>query len=300
MSYSLQILTASARSRMVSDEVLGGSLCQRWHEVNPRVQLRRLHCNQGEIAPADVTLLHTTFDAVCYRPEVLAEIRDKSRVLVGWMEILPCEERLRFFDLFFYFANPLGKPSSQLMHLPPPYEPSDYPQRPPIGGRRRILLDHSTTCYPCWHHPEWDWTTGVQAALRPLVDEGWTIGQLNRGPADPDWLEHVEQCEVREYLRRMAEYDTFVVTHAGSFNHSAKDARLMGLQVIVPIRDNTPFVPDTIAGRLGMQRVVTEEQLVAAVRNPGRVTTALANCITIRETAERMDREIRFLLSARS
>ncbi len=300
MSYSLQVITASSRTRTTSDEVLGGALCQRWHEVNPRVSLRRLPWNAEDPPAADVTLLHTTFDAISYRPAVLEKIRARCKVVIGWMEIMPREEQLRFFDRFFYYANPLPPPRNPAMiHLPPPYEPSDYPRWPKVGGRRRILLDHSVACYPNWHSPTWDWTDEIRQAVQPLTEKGWTIGQLNRGPQDPPWVEKVEQSEVREYLRRLVEYDCFVVTHAGSFNHSAKDARIMGLQVVYPLRDNTPFVPVTVAARLGMIQVREVEDLVEAVQQPPPSGPEVrGRCITVRETAERMDREIRFLLQA--
>jgi hypothetical protein len=163
MSYRLQIISNFAGGMVCySDQVMARALCRWWPEVCSGVVLSERHYDD-EPRETDVSLIHTTFDAPIYTMERLGLLRQRSRVVVGFMEVPIGSSKLALMDRFYYFGAAAGA-SPKLVRLPPPYEPGDYPRGPVAGGRKRLLLDHTPRSYGggLWRHPTYDGTPPLQ------------------------------------------------------------------------------------------------------------------------------------------
>ena len=146
-----------------------------------------------------------------------------------------------------------------------------------------VLLDH---LWPNWLGTEREWTVRLYTWLEQLgrTQDVAQVALQSTDPARagavaqsrtfvdgqaPSWVQGLTLQTYYPYLEATAAYETFVVTHAGSYNHSVLDMAARGIRVLVPRSpDVGPFVPEEVIKDLGLATFGTCEELAALLAAP--------------------------------
>jgi hypothetical protein len=109
-----------------------------------------------------------------------------------------------------------------------------------------------------------DWLPKLYEWLEPLKDR--TIAQLRHplceSVALPLWVYSVPQVNYPAYLDQTASYETFIMTHPGSYEHSIIDMAARGIRILVPFGDGRPFCNPSIIEDLALETFSTGEELL--------------------------------------
>ncbi len=207
---------------------------------------------------ADVVLIH----GYCGVPALLAFPAYKPRVKYSatFMEVpLPIEAD----HYFFYDGRAHGRTDRSTM-INAPVVQGYYRAAAKTPGS--ILLDHDSKC-PEAHY---NWNQIIWAELAKHRDQLPDIHQLARwGTPHPDFISLLPVLPHLEYLEQTAEFETFVCTHAGSYNHTVVDMAARGMRVIVP-RTITTFVPPSLVDLFDMVVCDDVESIVEECLLPAR------------------------------
>jgi hypothetical protein len=253
-----------------------------WSEFSilPHVNLR--YCNTIapyiDQTPVDFTLIHDCFDSPIYQrlPAVRQATRGKIMVIMEWPYQGPDTELV---DLNFTFL-PLFWARTEFVQFPclrSVLTAETVAEK--LSGS--ILLDHVWA--PIEQTPQ-NWCPRLYEWLAPFA-ESRKIGQLTRNGHQqaehfPPWVDRVSESFYREYLRRTATYETFILTHPGSFEHSIFDMVGRGIRVLVPVHEGVSFANPSIVAGLNLPTFSSQAELVALLTQPWSMETIRTDLMT--------------------
>jgi hypothetical protein len=148
-----------------------------------------------------------------------------------------------------------------------------------------ILLDH------VWKGIEkqcinelYDWLENVprlqvKQLRRAGVDENHTF---------PNWIVQIPERAYPIYLDETAHFETFILTHSGSYEHSVIDMLARGTRVLCPKIDNKLFLPQDLVDRLSIPVFSTREELYHLLDSPAPLP-ALGLFTDISDVVKRID-----------
>lgn len=166
------------------------------------------------------------------------------------------------FGLYNFYYNQQPSTSDFDHLIPPPVIQRLYNNVPKRPGS--ILLDHDVEWLSWVGHRSMDWNAQIWDVLCDRGAEFPDIYQLARGEAKgrPDFIKVIPVSRMEDYLKATEEFETFVTTHMGSFNHTAVDMAIRGTRVLVPKTISGSFVPQPLVDRFQMQQCDSLNELV--------------------------------------
>jgi len=255
------------------------------------VSLIKHHFNDPVFPEADIALIHAYDSTVAVQQ--VSEIKKKVKKVVLFMEEPKYE--LGFDHCYFYNQKYLYAKKGTYIHVP--LVKDQYEVVPKEPGS--ILLDHDCQLFPDHGVSGNDWTEKLWSFFdknkqyRPIY-------QLERGPVShPDFIKKIPIQSHRDYLKATAHIETFICTHAGSYNHTAVDMAVRGSKVIVPVVPGTlhkTFVPECLIKDFNMVLVLNEQQLNVALDNSfvaRRDRPAIDMATDLDEVVSIMDRDFK-------
>jgi len=219
------------------------------------VEMRYFESEDPSPVPqSDFSLVHDYFQSAIYRR--LPEIRANTSKKITTIMESPFDSPL--IDRDFTFL-PIPRPNATQIRLPCPMAALMAHNRAKRPGS--VLLDHQ------WIE------RGVQTDL-PLyrcVSQMNEVAQLRRPGREsqlaPDWVITIPKAGYIDYLDATACYETFILTHPGSYEHSIIDMAARGARVFVPVRER-PFCHPSIVEDLGLFTFRTSQELRALLEGP--------------------------------
>lgn len=212
--------------------------------------------------PCDFVLIHAYLGRPIY--DELAAIRSNTRRKV--MVILEIPHHSPLVDHSFLFL-PIEHANSEQIRMPIIRTLLDASRRPTWPGS--VLLDHVWLPF-CG--TERDWTERLHQWLAPVVDRH-PVGQLKRGGYEaaeqfPPWVVSIPEAGYPDYLRATAEYETFILTHPGSYEHSIADMAARGIRVLVPVSNGKAFCHPSIIEDLKLETFRNGDELLSLLDGP--------------------------------
>ncbi len=282
MCYSLRIYSHIPRQRSRSESTLGGGLYD-YLGLLPSIKLS--HAAIGDpVKTSDVAVIHD-FPNGRFNAKII-EIREHSRLVIGVFEFCHNPD---YFDRFYTYSqyqthreHLIRRGDKLFVRIKPPIDKVLYQGLARHGTG--ILLDHALYDYNYggdqWINRLWDF----------FARRSDSVTQLDRaGCVPPKYINIFPVLPVAEYLKRLATFETFIVTHCGSYNHSAKDAAAIGLRVIVPEIGGRPFVPQCLVQQLSMDVVRDEAELANILAQPYVRVPKLECCLHLGDLATEID-----------
>lgn len=243
-----------------SCEFFSDELAKRFSKLP--VSLIKHHFADPEFPEADIALIHAYDSTVAIQQ--LSEVKRKVKKVALFME--EAKENLGFDHCYFYNRICSCKKGT---YIKIPLAKEQYHILPKEPGS--ILLDHDCQLFPDHGVQSHDWTQRIWDFLsrnkkyRPIY-------QLERGNVvHPSFVKKIPIQSHQDYLNATAHMETFICTHAGSYNHSAVDMAVRGSKVIVPMAPGTfhkTFVPECLIQDLNMTLILNEHQLETALNTP--------------------------------
>jgi hypothetical protein len=183
---------------------------------------------------------------------------------VSFMELgLPKEH----VDYCFVYLPPTTITHCEEVPLPCLSAVLDEHNSPKLKGT--ILLDH---VWPSYCNTNKEWSPRLYDWLMPYKHQ-FTISQLQRGGCAtsenfPKWVTPIKEKPYIDYLDITSNFETYILTHPGSYEHSVIDMAYRGTRVLVPIMDNHPFIPKSTIERLDLSTFSTKSELMALLERP--------------------------------
>lgn len=231
-----------------------------WREFSqlPHVRLQYFESSSPETIPeTDFALIHDYFQSSIYRR--LPEIRSKTaHRIMGVMESAFDSELI---DRTFTFL-PIPRLTAQQIRLPCPKALlMEHAAEKEVGT---ILLDHP------WQE------RGVQTDISPFLWNwllpGHCLAQLARTGHEagscPCTVWRIPETNYLDYLEATKSFETFILTHPGSYEHSIIDMAARGIRVLVPARDGRPFCHPSIADDLQLPTFSCRDELMELLASP--------------------------------
>ena len=273
--YSLAIYSLwtpdTAAGILSSFQMMGWGLRREFSKLG-HVDLRYDAHGDGPVTvkQADFTLVHNLFMQPIYNQ--LAEIREKTKHKISVIQEIPYPSPL--IDRCFTFL-PTPWPDRSILQLPWPeveqvtlpcvrelLEPTAHFTK----ARGSVLLDHG------WieNGVQTDWLPQLYGWLQHRM-QNTPVAQLRRErcekAAPPTWVKPIAECGYPTYLALTADFEWFVVTHPGSYEHSIIDMAARGIRVLVPTLNGRPFCNQSIIDDLGLRTFSTEAELCNLLDN---------------------------------
>lgn len=282
MHYSARLYSYISSRRARSESVLGGGLYDHLGSL-PNIKLSHAAL-EDPITECDVAIVHD-FPNGRFNAKI-AKIRECSRLVIGVFEFCHNPD---YFDRFYTYSlyqthreHLVRRGDKLFVRIKPLLDKELYQGLAQHGSG--ILLDHALYDYNYggdqWINRLWDF----------FARRSDNVTQLDRaGCMFPEYIKRFPVLPVAEYLKKLATYETFIVTHCGSYNHSAKDAAAIGLRVIVPEIDDHPFVPQCLIQQLGMHVVKDETELANILTQPYIRAPRLECCLHLGDLAKEID-----------
>lgn len=203
----------------------------------------------------DCTLLHAYFQSPIFKE--YAALRRMTRRVANLMEIDLMPQVAQVDKNFTYL------PIFNTTYIPFPclksLLDSSLPKQP--GS---VLFDHSWRGPRCWLPRLYDWFAPLAATRK--------IGQLRREEHEehpvPGWIQSIPQSSYLDYLRATAPFETFVMTHPGTYEHSVVDMAYRGIRVLVPQAGGTTFAPRDVVRSLNLETFSTQAELMSLLAKP--------------------------------
>jgi hypothetical protein len=180
---------------------------------------RQLNVQELRDNPTDVILAHTYHDSYTLTvAPILAQCMNTFRLTASFMEVA-----LHPVDVPFVFfpAHPQG------VVIPAPF----YAELMPVVSKipKTVLLDHD------WGG-KWDWTADILKTLAPLTGK-FDISRIDGTGkiANPPGIKRLPHHNFHGYIKATESVETFIVTHAGSYNATVIDMLSRGTRVLSPI-----------------------------------------------------------------
>lgn len=255
------------------------------------VSVIKHHFNDPEFPEADIALVHA-YDSTLAVQQV-DKIKCKVKKVVLFME----EPKYEFGFDHCYFYNQKFMCSDKGTYIHIPLAKEQYETVPKESGS--ILLDHDSQLFPCYRVSNWDWNERLwdfftkHKQYRPIY-------QLERGNVQrPEFIKKIPIQSHRDYLNATAHIETFICTHAGSYNHTAVDMAVRGMKVIVPIvpisgSNQETFVPGCLVRDLSMSLISNEVCLEQLLNAKSKQISLLDKATDLDEVVSIMDRDFKF------
>lgn len=262
-----------------SQHMIGYGLWSEFAKL-PHVTLR--YCNtvapEADPAVVDFTLIHDCLDSPVYQKLTAVRARTRSRLMVAmeWPYQGPDEELI---DNTFTFL-PIGWSKTEPVLFPCLRSVlAEHTATEKVKGS--ILLDHVRAP---WVNTDQDWSPRLYEWLKPLA-ESRRIAQLARYGHEaaqhfPSWVQPIPESFYPDYLNHTSPYETFILTHPGSYEHSILDMTGRGIRVLVPVQDGKPFANQFIILSLNLPTFSTGEELMTLLTQPADVSMIRVDLLT--------------------
>ena len=226
-----------------------------WEQFSnlPHVTLQYHESEDAAAIPAgDFALIHDYFASAIYQR--LPEIRAKTgQKIMGIME--SCFESPLIDRAFTFLPIPWGKCEQIQLPCPQALLDANYSSQKMAGS---VLLDHS------WI--EGGTPTDLCAKLYSWLSWSRIIAQLRRSGHEslepPSWVQSIPESNYPAYLEATKQYETFILTHPGSYEHSIIDMAARGIRVLVPTVNGRPFCHPSIIEDLNLATFSTQSELL--------------------------------------
>jgi hypothetical protein len=258
--YTLNLIGSFTPWRTYSStEFFGVELRKRFEKL-PHVTLKTQCFNDIDFEEADFALIHAYFSTNVY-----AHINTLKRKV--WKIANFMEEPHPNADYNWYYSDIMHNEypiQGQLVH--PPVVRSllvNEPKEP-----NTILLDHDIADFWYYRHPSLDWNERIWEWVKPFKDTH-KIYQIQRHEKDatPDFITRLPHCQPAEYLDLTKRMETFILTHHGSYNHTAVEMIARGIRTLVPHALDS-FVPTINMRIFGLSSFKDGEELANLIREP--------------------------------
>lgn len=237
------------------------------------INVIRQNYTETALPRTDVIFFHTFNESPAVRSWYARQ--NEYRLTVAFMENpMP-------FGLYNFYYNQQPSTSDFDYLIPPPVIQRLYNVVPKRPGS--ILLDHDVEWLHWTGHRSMDWNAQIWDALHGCGSDFPDIYQLARGEAAgrPDFVKVIPVSRMEDYLKATEEFETFVSTHMGSFNHTAVDMAIRGTRVLVPKTISGSFVPQPLVDRFQMQQCNTIDELMQTMKQPPATVGESQVCKTI-------------------
>jgi hypothetical protein len=232
----------------------------------------------------DFVLCHCCFGEPMF--EKLIEIRKHTKYkTILFMEIPVKKE---YIDYCFTYLPPADRSYCEEISLPCLSDVLDKHNKKKTSGT--ILLDH------IWA-PYW----GTEKELSPQLHqwlgdcrEQFTISQLKRSGCEnmenfPDWITPLPEKRYVEYLDATAHFNTYILTHPGSYEHSVIDMVYRGTRTLVPVINGVPFIPRATIDKLDLETFSNKDELLLLLNKPITVRDRRKMFTSMTSVANRID-----------
>ena len=281
MDYSLMLVTldkpGSPEDIFLCYQMLGWGLWEEFAKLS-HVSLRYQDPSKPlQKDPVDFMLIH--MPSLKWHLNQVFDLRKIVRKKV--ISFLEFPLRPIFADLVDYDFTYLQGGSEQ---IPFPYVSSLLKESTSTKIQGSILLDHSWNDGECWNERLWEW-------LEPLKK---TVGQLRRleherGRELPSWICSIPKSNYCDYLKNTAEYETFILTHPGTYEHSIIDMVHRGIRVLMPIENGRTFAPAEIVRSLGLETFSSRNELLSLLEHPVKNNRRKSVLTDMPEVVRRID-----------
>lgn len=260
--YSLNLISSFTPWRTYSStEFFGNELRKRFEKL-PHVKLHTQCFNDTEYdIKTDFALIHAYFSTNVYQH--LAKLTRSCRKITSFME-----EPYPHVDFNWYYSDCVSPLPFRGHMIPPPIVRSmlqNVPKEP-----NTILLDHDIVKFWYYRHDLLDFNERIWEWLKPFK-ESHKIYQLQRDEKDatPDWIEKIPHCTPEEYVRLTERMETYIITHSGSFNHTAVEMMCRGIRTLVPRNSQgSAMIPESSVRYFRPHCFSNGEELADLIRSP--------------------------------
>jgi len=201
--------------------------------------------------PTDIVLAHSYHDVYTrHIKPILLKNPTCWKLSASFMEVLfPVNLNFVFLDR--------GWKGNRHVTIPAPCKLDFLTVVPKKPGS--ILLDHH------WLNGPNDWTRQIIDVLAQEFQGSREIAKLFvSGMPHPETIKILPKMAFFKYLEETAAFETFIVTHKGSYNATVIDMLARGIRVLSP----EGFVPGYNIRRFGIQTFTTLEQMIALLKEP--------------------------------
>ena len=217
------------------------------------MQFMSVYDKVREIPECDFALIHSYFGTPIY--DRLPEIRTKTRCkIASILETYYNGINYGLIDHHFTFL-----PQADAEQIPLPC------YRLLLGNSiiktaNTILLDHQ------WSNT--DKHEDICCMLyKWLKLYNHPVAQLRRPAVEaieiPIWVHSIPLTNYIDYLTQTASYETFIITHRGSYEHSIIDMAARGIRVLVPVKDGRTFCHPSMVKDMNLSTFSNREELFA-------------------------------------
>jgi hypothetical protein len=243
-----------------------------WSEFSkhPHVTLSYYNDSQGqggwasgeqsfnELPEVDFTLIHT------YAPvTIFTEAKKKTKHEVMWLSELPYTG----MDHNFTFLPSTWSEQVPLPILRDLIEEYTIAEKTPGS----ILLDHSIprqfANYANWSGRLLEWLAPTHVA-RQVCQQRRVEWESDEDRNIPEWVSSLFPVPYPKFLKATASFETFIMTHPGTYEHQIIDMVARGIRVLVPVEGGLPFAPQDTINRLGLETFATREGLLSLLNSP--------------------------------
>lgn len=214
------------------------------------------HFDDFNVPCADFALIHAYTDKAF---NYVSLLKNKVKKSCYFMENY---EKGLDFDHYFFYDPEFIKQDSNKTFLKVPLVKKYYevvPKKP-----KTLLLDHDAKLFPFYKNETKDWNERIWNLLAKDRCGYERIAQLGRSDTShPDFVEVIPKQDHAGYIEATKDFQTYFVTHVGSYNHTAVDMAVRGIRTIVP----RGFVPVGLSSELGMIEVRTDQEILSALKD---------------------------------
>jgi hypothetical protein len=244
----------------------------------PHVELITHHFDDHNLPNADFALVHAYHEQAILMGKLLkSKVKKSSYFMENHFDYLG-------YDHYFFYDPEFIKPRSDQTFIKIPLVKKYYevaPKRP-----KTLLLDHDANLFPFAGNPLKDWNKKIWNILSKDRCGYERIAQLGRHENNhPDFIEVIPKQSHQDYLNATKDFETYFITHLGSYNHTAVDMAVRGIRTIVP----KGFVPVGLSQELGMIEVTTDEQIIAALKDHGAGKVQIDKATEFSDLANKID-----------
>ena len=202
-----------------------------WDALSNYPHITLTYCDDsrvgGLIDDSDFTLVHS------YAPfTTLSTLKEKTGHQVMWISELAYEG----MDYNFTFLPSLA-PNSEQLHLPILKDLVLNHVSNKLPGS--ILLDHNIPHNLDWHPFYANWSGTLFEWLDSVTHEVYQQRRVEwESPEDgkpPTWVSSLPVMAYPEYLKVISAFETFIMTHPGTYEHQIIDLVSRGTRVLVPV-----------------------------------------------------------------
>jgi len=275
-----------------SCEFFSKELSDRFSKL-PHVQFFTQHFTETTCPEVDVVLVHsyTGFPPVANIPH----FKKNAKKVVYFMEQgieAPGFDHYYYYDRYFKTKNKAPGTFIKIPLVKKYYGDSFLPKEP--GS---ILLDHDYQQFRDYKHPGWDWNERLWDFFLKHQDRYGQIYQLERGDVvRPSFIKTIPMKDAQEYLDSTAKFETFISTHAGSYNHTLVDMAVRGSRIIVPwspLTHQKYIVPECLISDLDMTVIRDVDELTTALNVKSVCESKLDRATDLDEVVTLMDRDFK-------